>query len=269
VITLVDGLPSDTIPVTDSAVLRGDGCFEAIRCYDGRPYALDWHLDRLDRSAGMLGIDLPDREDLVDWCLEVARGGDGVIRVTVSRGDAVPGYEHGPRCVVMHHGLPARRPTVRLLPVVAPWHPAGRDWELAGAKTLSYAPNLAAGRTAQTTGFDDAMLYSEHGVILEGPTFTVAWVVDGVVETPSLGLHILDSITRRTVLAAADVIGVEAREMWAPIERLDEASEVMAWSTVKEVTPVVAVGDRRYEPGPVSAALAEGFRRFVASRIDD
>lgn len=259
-IALVNGEPATTIPVTDSAVLRGDGCFEAMKSYGGLLFALPEHLDRMEHSAAALGLTLPERADVELWCRQVAsRGGDGVVRVVVSRGDVVPGSESRPRCLVLYHPLPARSDTIRLGLVPAPWHPAGRSWELSGVKTISYAANLAAGRKAQAAGFDDALLIADDETVLEGPTFCVGWVVDGRIETPELGLGILESITRRHVLGVAATLGIEIEEGRFPLAHLDRASEFMVWSTSKEVTPVVAVGDHRFDVGPVAARLATGF----------
>lgn len=266
---LVDGEDSQVIAVTDSSVLRGDGCFESIRSYGGRLFALGWHLERLERSAAMLGITPPPRSDLEAWSRRVAAVGDGVVRLLLTRGDAVAGQEARPRCVVMQTPLPEPLTAVRLGVVRAPWHPAGRAYELAGAKTLSYAPNLAATRSARTEGFDDALLVSEDDVVLEGPTFSVAWVVDGIVETPGLDLFVLDSITRRVMMMLAEHAGIRVVEVEAPLDRLGAATEVMAMSTVKEILPVTGVGDRGYPPGPVTARLASAFAEAVAAGVGD
>ena len=70
---LINGEASDgSVPVTDSSVLRGDGCFEALRSYGGVVFALKEHLDRLDRSASALGIGLPSRSDLERWITSTA-----------------------------------------------------------------------------------------------------------------------------------------------------------------------------------------------------
>ena len=260
---LIDGDPADQIPVTDSSVLRGDGCFEAVSCHDGVPFALEWHLDRMERSCRLLDMPMPDRRLLEEWCLAAAGHGGGMLRIVVSRGDALPGFEHGPRCIVINHDAPPRPPSLRLWPLVARWHPAGEPTELAGAKTLSYAPNLAASRTAMAAGFDDALLLSTDGVMLEGPTFSVGWVVGGVLETPPLDLHILDSITRRVALLLADELGVQLREGRFGLERLEVATEVMVWSTARKVVPVTAVGERSFEPGPVTARLHAAFADYV------
>lgn len=261
----VNGEPSDgLIPVTDSSVLRGDGCFEVIKAYAGRVFELEPHLDRLERSARSLEIDLPDRADLRTW-IEVSAGSieTGAVRVVVTRGSAVPGLEDGPRVIVFSHPWDRGPDHVTLLPVAAPWHAAGQDWALAGAKVISYAPNLSATRVAQNQGFGDALLTTVDDVILEGPTFSVAWMVDGVLETPTLGLGILDSITRRVGLDLARDTGLEVVEGEWPLAHLDAADEVMAMSTIREIQPVVAVGDTVWEPGEITGSLADEYSRLT------
>lgn len=262
---LINGEVSDgRIPVTDSSVLRGDACFEVLKSYNGRPFGLEQHIERLERSARALGIDLPDRSDLASWIEKIAVDvGDGAVRVVVTRGASVPGLDDPSNVIVFGHPWETGDEPARLYPVVAPWHAAGVKWDLTGAKITSYAPNLAATRRAQAHGFDDALLVTPDDVILEGPTFSIAWMVDSVLETPSLDLGILDSITRRVVLDAASNQGVHVVESTWTMERLDAASEVMALSTIREVQPVTAIADREWEPGPVTARLAAAFAELT------
>jgi branched-subunit amino acid aminotransferase/4-amino-4-deoxychorismate lyase len=163
----------------------------------------------------------------------------------------------------MWHQLPTPIHDLSLATVAAPWHPGGEMWELAGVKTLSYAANQAATRLAQETGAHDALLISRAGEILEGPTFSVAWVREGVFETPSLDLGILESITRGFVLKGCRQVGVPVSEGRYLLDRLQGASEVMALSTVKEVMPVLAVDDLRFAPGPVALELTRFYRSLV------
>jgi branched-subunit amino acid aminotransferase/4-amino-4-deoxychorismate lyase len=262
---LINGELSDgRIPVTDSAVVRGDGCFEVMKSYGGRPFAVDEHLDRLERSAEALGISLPARPDLVSWVDQVARElGDGAVRVIVTRGSSIPGLDDPSNVIVFGHSWDLPPDRGRLLPVEAPWHSAGVSWDLAGAKVISYAPNMAATRKARVEGYDDALLLTTDGLILEGPTFAVAWVVDGRLETPGLDLGILDSITRRLVLEDAIELGLEIAEDRWELSRLDAASEVCAWSTIKEVQPITAVGRLAFPAGPLTSRLARAFRKRV------
>ena len=258
---LVDGDPAGTVPATDSSVLRGDGVFEALRTFDGVPFALEAHLDRLDASAALMELPPARRELITAWVSRVALAdGPGLVRIVLTRGDATTPS----RTIVLAQVVPSTPVPFTITPVAAPWHPAGRPWRLAGAKTLSYAPNLDATRQAQALGYSDALLTDDHGIVLEGPTFSVAWVRDGVLETPGLDLGILASITRRQVLDLADDLGVETREGRFPIARLDTATDLMAISTVKQVTPVVACGSLQ----PPSTGMAERLRRAFLAGID-
>lgn len=261
----VNGEPGEgLIPVTDSSVLRGDGCFEVLKAYAGRPFGLEEHLDRLERSARALQIALPPRSEIASWVMASAQEvPDGAVRVVVTRGGSVPGIDDPSRVIVFAHTWPAGAETITLLPVVAPWHAAGVDWDLAGAKVISYAPNLSASRRAVEHGFSDALLVTVDGVVLEGPTFSVAWVVDGTLETPTLDLGILNSITRQAVLGLAREAGVDVVEGSWGLNRLDNASEVMAMSTIREVQAVTAVGDTHFEAGPVSKLLRDAFLDLV------
>jgi branched-subunit amino acid aminotransferase/4-amino-4-deoxychorismate lyase len=264
-ICLVDGIRQNVLAVTDSTIVRGDGVFEAVRSYGGRLFALEDHLERLAVSAAAMGIPLPDDGRIGSWARSVAsEGGEGIVRIIVGRGDAVPGKSGERRIVVMHHPVPFTPTTLRIRPWPAPWHPAGRPWELAGVKTTSYAPNLAASRMAGRDGFNDALLVSTDGIVLEGPTFGVAWVIEGVIMVPELGLGILDSVTRRRVLALAETERLAVETGRFPVDVFDEANEVFAMSTVKEVTPIISVGQREFVVGPVTARLQDLFRRHVA-----
>lgn len=267
-IVLVDGERTESIPATDSTVIRGDGVFEAVRSYGGLLFALDDHLARLAVSADAMGIELPDDGRIGSWARSVAtEGGDGIVRVIVSRGDAVPGSSGERRIVVMHHPVPYTPSVLRVRPWPAPWHPSGRPWELAGIKTTSYAPNLRASRLAAADGADDALLIGIDDVVLEGPTFAVGWVVDGGLRFPSLELGILDSITRRHVTALAENDGIAVETGVYPLADLVNAQEVVAVSTVKEVLPVVSVGEREYRHGPVTDRLRDLFRLHVAASV--
>ncbi len=263
----INGEPGDgRIPVTDSSVLRGDGCFEVLQAYHGKAFELEGHLDRLQRSAKALEIDLPSRAELSTWVVKsAAEVGDGAVRVVVTRGGSVPGLDDAPRVIVFSHSWPRGEDSTTLCPVVAPWHSAGVDWELAGAKVISYAPNLSASRRAQKLGFGDALLLTTDGVMLEGPTFSVGWVVDDRLETPSLDLGILFSITRDVVLGLAREIGIEVVEGVWKLDRLEQATEVLALSTVREVQGVTAVGDRTFDTGPTTAKLASRYSELIAA----
>src|SRR5207302_4145516 len=122
--------------------------------------------------------------------LQAARPGDALLRVLATRGG---------RRVALLEPLPSLPDSLALARVTyAP------TLVLDGIKSLSYAANMLAGRLARERGFDEALLVTPHGRVLEAPTSSIFWVKDGAVLTPPLEDHILASITRRIVMELTD-----------------------------------------------------------------
>lgn len=269
-LVLIDGeavSPAEAkLSVFDATVLRGIGCFEAMRVYGGSPFEVERHLDRLEKSARVLRIELPARATLRGWIEDVARErDDGVVRVLATPGGSVDDVKTPPRVVVLSQPLPRVPDTFRLKPQVAPWHPAGADWALTGVKSLSYGPNVAAQREAVAAGFDDALLLSRDDIVLEAPTSAVAWVIGGVLELPTLELGVLESVTRAVILEEATRLGIAHREGRYALGHLLGADEVMILATSKEVRAVTAIGEQGFEPGPVTEQLHRAFRARVSA----
>lgn len=239
------------VALTDDGFVRGDGAFESVGVWDGRPFRLDDHLDRLAGSLHALDLPRPDLALLAAEAgqLLAGRTSDMLLRIYVTGS--------GTRAVTIQD-QPPTTPVAHLVPCVAPWiRPVG-TYALAGAKTLSYAPNMAAGRRARTAGGDDALLYSAEGLVLEGPNFGVCWVRSGELTAASVDLGIVDSVSRRAVFAAARDLGIPVAQGAYPLDALAEADEVLAVSALRALTPVRRVGDWRVAgPTPVGDALAK------------
>jgi branched-chain amino acid aminotransferase len=134
---------------------------------------------------------------------------------------------------------------------------------LDGVKSLSYGGNMLATRLAKERGADEALLVTPHGRILEAPTSTFFWVRDGVLRTPPLEEHILDSITRRLVVEE-----MEVEQASAALDDLAGAQEAFLASTVREVQPVSAIDGRNLPvDGPVTARAAERVRARVEAAL--
>lgn len=241
------------IPATDEGLLRGDGIFEVIRLYDGRPYALEAHLARLERSAANLLLPLDLEAIRADSHRLIAQAGGGphheLLRIVLTRGG---------RRVLFTEALPPSPGRVRLASVT--YSPTR---VLDGIKSLSYAANMLAGRLARERGFDDALLVTPHGRVLEAPTSSIFWVRDGAVLTPPLSEHILASITRAVVLEAA-----EAAEQPCTLDDVLAAEEAFIASTTREVQPVAAIDEREFDGvGPVTAQAAAAVSARIQSEL--
>lgn len=255
------------VRLDDVALLRGYGCFETIRSYGGVPFRLGEHLDRLGRSAAALRIPLPARSHLEAWCHDRAAAGDVAVRVVVTGGTDMDDLGRDAVVIVFAHAMAPRPESVRLIEVTAPWHPAGRPTELAGVKALSYAPHMAALLRAAAAGGDDALLLGVDQTVLELTTSSVAWVIDGTVETPSLDLGILRSVTRGAMIEVAGALDIAVAEGMYPSSRIRGANEVFVMSTTREIAPATAVNGHQFVPGPVTAALQAGLGELVMREI--
>jgi len=272
---LIDGVPHEpgdaAISVFDIGFQRGYGCFEAMRAYDGAIFRLGPHLDRLERSATKLYLPAPNRDAIGGWCRSAAAtAGDSVVRTFISGGTNAKAPGTNSRVVVFAESVPVMPEALNLQTRVAPWHTDGEWSELTGAKGLSYGFNLVASIAAADDGFDDALLIGRRGHVLEGPTFSVGWVSDGVFHTPGIEIGILESITRRAVIDAAERIGIPVREGVYGIDSILDADEAVAMSTVREVLPIARVDTQVYgpDPGPVTGALKEAFKALVVEELE-
>jgi branched-chain amino acid aminotransferase len=237
------------VPVTDEGLTRGDGGFEVVRLYGGRPFAMEEHYERLARTcAGLrLEADLDAVRADVDALLDAAGPVDALLRLVLTRGG---------RRILTIEPLPPRPAVARVATVTyAP------NRVLDGLKTLSYAGNMLAGRLARERGFDEALLVTPHGRVLEGPTWTFFWVRRGVLLTPPLEDRILASITRARIIEECG-----AQEAVTTLDDLRTAEEAFIASTVREVMPIAAIDDIALPqaPGPVS----EDARERLARRIE-
>jgi branched-chain amino acid aminotransferase len=243
-----------TIPATDEGLLRGDGVFEVIRVYGGRPFAFEEHLRRLERSASNLRLPLDLEAVRADAHRLLAHAGSGpdheLLRIVITRG--------GHRLLLTER-LPATAERARLASIsYAPTR------VLDGVKSLSYAANMLAGRLARERGFDEALLVTPHGRVLEAPTSSIFWIKDGELLTPPLGEHILASITRCLVIDQCRAV-----ERECALEELLGADEAFLASTVREVQPIAAIDDRRFDAdGPITARIAEQVAARIESELD-
>ncbi len=258
----------------DEAVLRGRAAFETLRVYAGRPFRLAVHLERLERSAEVLELAVPDAPrltGLVAAALAHVGDIDAVLRLVWT-----PGAAGGPPTgfalvTALPDGLDGMRgegiALASLQLAIGATARHASPWLLAGVKSTSYAVNMAAQHEARRRGADDALFLSLEGTALECPTSNVWFVEKGALHTPALDLGILAGVTRDTLLAAAGDGGLDVEEGAYPRERLAGAAEVFTSSSVREVMPVVrldgsVIGDGR--PGPVAASMQAALRAAAA-----
>jgi branched-chain amino acid aminotransferase len=242
-----------TVPLKDDGLYRGDGAFEVIRLYEGKPFALVDHLDRLKRSGAAIELTF-DRSTLeaeIETLLTELGDADGQLRLIVTRGG---------RRLAMTEPIPVHAEKVRVATVT--YCPSVI---LNGVKSLSYAANMQSTRLAKAQGADEAVLVQPDGIVLEPPTSSIFWVSpQGSLRTPALENGVLESITRDRLVKALQI----EEGAW-PVADLRAAKEAFLASTTREIQAVSAIDGTELpeSPGPRTREAQEAFAATLGREL--
>jgi branched-chain amino acid aminotransferase len=242
-----------TVSITDDGFLRGDGAFEMLKLYEGKPFGMKDHLDRLDRSADgiFLEYDRPAFEREIDALIDAQGKHDAALRLVLTRGgrriaiiEPLPEFRHG-----------LRLSGVRYQTTIVLTH----------LKTLSYGGNMRATRLAQRDGADEALLIEPDGTVLEAPTSTLFWVdSNGHLHTPELDAGVLASITRERIMRIVPV----TEDANCNLSDVLGASELFLASSLREVQGVSSLDGLEFNcPGPVTQKVADLLAEHIQAEL--
>ncbi|MBA8991461.1 4-amino-4-deoxychorismate lyase [Curtobacterium pusillum] len=259
------------IQVQDLGIIRGDGVFETITVVDGHPQAVEPHLARFELSARMLDLPVPDvdawRRAVEAVCAELdpvreafvktvlTRGVEGAERPTgwvyaAPSGDSTAARTEGISVVTLDRGY--RHDVERTSP-----------WLLQGAKTLSYAVNMAALREAARRGADDAVFVSTDGYVLEGTRANLVLSVGGRLVTPRTDIGILAGTTQADVFRFAAEAGIETAYELVTLDDFHAGDAAWLVSSVRQAAPIRAVNGNARE---IDAELTTRMNEFLLAR---
>ncbi len=260
------------VPLDDHLVHRGDGVFEVMRAIDGKVYQMDEHLQRLNRSAEAIALDLPpdykDIKEIVSRLIRLAPYKDCVIRIIISRG---PGsFNVNPfDCPASHmyvnimrfRGMP-RKYYSEGVSLVSSSVPVKKTF-FANIKSCNYLPNVLMKMEASNKGADFPVSLDENGCLAEGATENIGVLTkDNILEFPFTH-RTLSGITAKAVLRLS--VNLIEKGMIADAKRANitpeeayMAKEIFLTGTSIDVLPVVSYDNHVISngiPGPVSAEL--------------
>jgi len=266
------------ISVFDHGFLYGEGIYETMRTYRGRPFLFDRHMKRLRRSAGMIELRLPFGDTELAAQIRATQDaatldGEAYIRVLVTRGVGELTYDlkatPNPSLVIIVK--PQIDPAaevydngVRVVIVdVVRNHPATVNPMIKSNNLMNSA--LAMQQALRSNAFEGVMR-NYKGELTECTTSNLFVVKNGVALTPPLEAGLLPGITREFLFDVGKEIGVEVAEKVLRDEDLFRADEAFLTSTTRELVPIVTVNDRTIgngRPGPVTWKLLNAFRRVA------
>jgi branched-chain amino acid aminotransferase len=264
------------VGVLDRGFLFGDGVYETVRAYRGRPFRLGAHLRRLARSALRLGLRIPGGTSRVAAAVHAVlagrTGGDSRVRITLTRGEgasdlgntrsvrptlAVVAFPYSPPPAgVYRRGVRIIVARTRRNPVAA-LDPA--------IKSNNLINNMLAKMEAARAGARDAVLLNMKGELAEGSASNLFMVRRGVLLTPALSCGILEGVTRGVVIGLARRLGIRVREGRYTPATLGKADEAFLTASTVELLPVSRAGGRRFPKArPVMERLLSAYRDRVA-----
>jgi branched-chain amino acid aminotransferase len=252
-----------TVSVLDRGFLYGDSIYEVVRTFQGKPFGLPEHLDRLRQSAAYLYLEIPWSDGYiqteVERTLQQAPWQESYIRIVVSRGTETkitlqPGVDLHPNLLIVVSEI-SPEPVlaeVGLHLIIGERRRTDRQALTPAAKTGNYLNNILALLEAQQQGADDALLLNTQGEVTEATTSNLWIVKAGVVQTPAVEVGILPGITRHFLWQILQTHQIPCAEVILKPEDLWSASEAFLSSSVRLLMPVNQIDDYRLPQCPGS-----------------
>ena len=262
------------ISVLDRGFIFGDGVYDVVPAYGGKPLRMDAHLARLERSMAAIGISCAlERSDWERIVLDlIARSGlgDCIVYLQVTRGVAKRdhGFPQGVEPTIFAMVSPFKRPdaTLREQGLSAAGIPDDR-WLRCDIKSISLLGNVLARQRAIDIGVDDVIQFRD-GFLTEGSAANIWVVKNGVLMAPERGKLLLEGIRYGLIEELARQRDISFQERRISEAEVAQADELMLTSATKEILPITRyndqpVGDGR--PGPVYARLRAAYDAVIAA----
>ena len=262
------------IGVEDRGFQFADGVYEVIRLYNGRPFTLAEHLDRLERSCAGIDLAMPMEKQTLAREIQtlVTHNGvrEGMVYLQVTRGMAPRNHQFpksSPTLLFYTRPLPPPNAPgegegVKLLPV------ADERWKRCWIKSIALLPNVLAKNAALAAGADEAV-FVENGIVSECSASNIFAVIEGKLVTHPVGSKVLPGITRLVLLNLAAELGIEVDERPLREEEAQRADELFITSTTREVNWVARWNDRyigQARCGPVTMQLHRAYGQKVMNQ---
>jgi D-alanine transaminase len=263
------------VPVLDRGFLFGDGIYEVLRVYGGRPFLCTEHMRRLRRSIGEVRIacDVDRLERRMLETLAASGVREGLVYIQVTRGAARRTHRFPEPAVAPNELIYVEEldgdPYAR-------WRETGAGvvalpdlrWKRCDIKSVNLLANCLAAQAAWEAGCVEALLVAADGTITEGSHTSIFAVQDGRILATPLGPHILPGITRGLVVRLAEQAGIPIAEARVRRDQLAHVHEMFLTGTTSEVLAITRVDGEPVgggSPGPVTRRLQETYRGVVAS----
>ena len=268
-------IPADeaSVSVLDRGFMFGDGVYEVIPVYSGKAFAVQEHLDRLQRSLDAVEIKNPlniDKwKEVIDQLIDKNTAKqDAMIYLQLTRGvmqkrDHVFSRDMQPTILIMcqPQSYPSQDKNTTGIKVIT------RDdnrWADCYIKSINLLPNVLLKQDAADHDAVESILIRD-GLVIEGSASNLFIVKDDEIRTPPISRHMLGGITREVILKICSDEKIVAREIVVTEDDLHDADEVWITSSTKEIVPVTILNQHKVGnglPGPKWLQLIELYQQF-------
>jgi len=251
---LILGFDEARISAHDRGLYFGDGVYEVLMCWDGKLFAMDEHMQRLEQ--GLQKMDMLDKVNLaqikerVEQAVQKANMSEAMVYFHITRGKGPRSHDWP------ENWMPSFLLTVRKTPSAAPRevpvisHPDWR-WKRCDIKSLNLLANVLAKNAARKTGAFEAIMFDEQQLVTEASLHTVMLIQNGALQTAPLSANILPSITRALVLNHAEDLGLEVLEKSFTIKEALAADELMIVGTTIKAAAVTQLDGKQITDGKI------------------
>ncbi|WP_085523796.1 D-amino-acid transaminase [Tuberibacillus sp. Marseille-P3662] len=256
---------AEHVDIEDRGYQFGDGVYEVIRVYEGRLYAMEEHMERLDRSCREIQMSLPySLEEITNNIKALVTKNElstGIVYLQITRGAAprVHQFPDHAQSILTAYTKPMDRPHQLLASGIDVVTLEDIRWLRCDIKSLNLLGNVMAKQEAKTKQCQEAV-FIRDGQVTEGSSSNVFVVKDNQVITHPATNLILNGITRVKVLEWLKDKGIEVIESAPTPEQLTTADEMFITSTTMEVMPVISLDGTTIgsgQPGPITQSLQQ------------
>ncbi|NBV74677.1 MAG: aminodeoxychorismate lyase [Methylococcaceae bacterium] len=265
---LLNGHASNSLPISDRGLHYGDGLFETLEIYQGKPLFLAQHLQRLQLGCHRLKIPVFDPQLLTQEAHHICENhARGVLKIIVTRGSGGRGYRQpDPVAATRILGVYPypdypQHYTDQGVELTVCQHPVSTNPVLAGIKHLNRLDQVLARSEWQDERFQEGIMSDSQGFLIEGTMSNLFWLRDQTVFTPCLAQAGIDGIVRQWLISYLQAKSILVETGQFTLDHIVNAHEVWVTNSIIGIWPVKAINDQAYVLGPVVRQLQAAWQQ--------
>ncbi len=267
---MINGEMTELLSATDRGLHYGDGLFETLAVINGRPRFWLAHMARLQRGCEVLGLPMPDPQQLHEEALSLCGGEErAVLKLVITRGSGGRGYrppqEPSPQRLLFSYPWPDYPELANGIQLRVCQTPLACNPALAGIKHLNRLEQVLARAEWDDVAIHEGLMCDLDGRVKEGTMSNLFWVEEGRIFTPDLSHCGVAGVMRAEVMAMARDLGIRVDTAEIHPEELLQVDEIFMTNSIIGIWPVGHFSGRDFMPGK----LTQGLQSVLQARLEE